>query len=440
MPRLAVVVLIPAFALVLAAPASAATTVVEAEGLSPGTPFADAAASGGRGLLLATNATASGTIRVAAARRLVVRARGDQCAGAPRMAVSVDGRRVLDVAVSTTGWSDYAADVGLAAGAHALAVAFTNDAHGAGCDRNLRVDKLTVTSTAAAPFSGKRFYVDPDSPARRQAAAWRSTRPADAALMDKIAAQPTALWVGGWVADPQAAVAARVDAATRAGAVPILVAYNVPQRDCGLYSAGGAGSADAYRAWIRAFAAGIGARSAAVLLEPDSLAGLDCLTSADRARRTELLRDAVSVLAALPATSVYLDGGHARWQPAGEMASRLGAAGAADAQGFFLNVSNFGLSSDNAAYGAQIAVLLGGKHFVIDTSRNGLGPAADGDWCNPPGRALGARPTAVTGVSRQDASLWVKYPGESDGPCHGGPAAGQWWPDYAIGLAQRAAW
>jgi endoglucanase len=77
---------------------------------------------------------------------------------------------------------------------------------------------------------------------------------------------------------------------------------------------------------------------------------------------------------------------------------------------------------------------------VIDTSRNGRGPAADGDWCNPLGRALGARPTAATGVWRQDASLWVKHPGESDGPCHGGPAAGQWWPDYALGLAQRAAW
>ena len=45
-------------------------------------------------------------------------------------------------------------------------------------------------------------------------------------------------------------------------------------------------------------------------------------------------------------------------------------------------------------------------HFVIDTSRNGLGPVetADGrlratheDWCNPPDRGLGARPTTDDG-------------------------------------------
>ena len=35
------------------------------------------------------------------------------------------------------------------------------------------------------------------------------------------------------------------------------------------------------------------------------------------------------------------------------------------------------------------------------------------------------------------AYLWVKRPGESDGPCNGGPSAGQWWPEYALGLAQR---
>jgi hypothetical protein len=44
-----------------------------------------------------SNATATGTFSTTAARRLVVRARGDQCDGAPRMTVAVDGRTVLDV-------------------------------------------------------------------------------------------------------------------------------------------------------------------------------------------------------------------------------------------------------------------------------------------------------------------------------------------------------
>jgi endoglucanase len=407
---------------------------------SGGTRFADSAASGGRALLVWSNATATGTFSSTAARRLVVRARGDQCGGAPRMAVAVDGRIVLEAAVPSAAWSDLGVDLPLRNGSHTLAISFTNDVSAAGCDRNLRVDKVTVGSTAGWPFAGRRFYVEPDSSARAQADAWRATRPDDAAQIEKIAAQPAALWLGGWNADVTAAVRVRADAARAAGAVPVLVAYNIPQRDCGLYSAGGAGSADAYCSWIRAFATGLAGRTAAVVLEPDALAGLGCLSATDRARRVALLRDAVSVLAAEPGVSVYLDGGHARWLPAGEIASRLAEAGIADAQGFVLNVSNFVASGENAAYGAQVAALTGGKHFVIDTSRNGLGPAPDGDWCNPPGRALGLRPGSATGVSRQDANVWVKRPGESDGPCHGGPPAGAWRADYALGLARRAAY
>jgi endoglucanase len=35
------------------------------------------------------------------------------------------------------------------------------------------------------------------------------------------------------------------------------------------------------------------------------------------------------------------------------------------------------------------------------------------------------------------AFLWIKKPGESDGECNGGPKAGQWWTEMAIGLAKR---
>jgi endoglucanase len=369
----------------------------------------------------------------------VVRVRGDQCQGAPELALAIDGRTVLRQAVSATTWTTAGADAALGNGPHAFAVSFTNDASAAGCDRNLRVDSITISSTAGWPFSGRRFYVDPDSAARRQADAWRASRPADAAQMDKIAAQPQAAWFGGWNADVAGDVRALADRAQAAGRVPVVVAYNIPQRDCGAYSAGGASSESAYKSWVRGLADGIGTRTAAVILEPDALAGLDCLSATDRDRRLALLRDAVAVLSAHPGLSVYLDGGHAGWQTATEMAARLRSAGVADAQGFVLNVSNFISSADNAAYGAQVAAQTDGKHFVIDTSRNGLGAAPGGAWCNPAGRALGLRPTDATGVSRQDASLWIKHPGESDGACNGGPAAGQWWADYALGLAQRAA-
>lgn len=434
---------VTACALLAPGTAAAATTTVEAETLvlpaSAGTTFSDSAASGGRARLIWSNGAATGTVTTRAARRFTVRARGDQCDGAPRMVVEIDGQALLTASVSATAWTAYAADAGLADGEHAIAVRFTNDAAGGGCDRNLRVDSISFTSTAAAPLAGRRLWVAPDAPARAQADAWRASRPADAALMDRMAAQPQGDWFGEWSGDVRAAVARRVDAAAAAGAVPLLVAYNIPQRDCGGWSGGGA-TADAYRAWIRAFAQGIGDRRALVVLEPDALALLDCLDAASRETRYALLRDAVGVLAALPRTSVYLDAGHSRWHGVPEMAARLAQAGGADAQGFSLNVSNYLATAELTAYGRELAAATGGKHFVIDTSRNGLGPAPDGAWCNAPGRALGAAPTGPTSEPRLDALLWIKRPGESDGPCNGGPAAGTWWPEYALGLAQRAAW
>ncbi|MBI5104063.1 MAG: glycoside hydrolase family 6 protein [Solirubrobacterales bacterium] len=430
-----------AAALLLPAAAHAATATTEAESLAipagTGAVVDDAAAGGGRAALLWSTTTATATVTTRAARRLVVRARGDQCDGAPRMRVTVDGRTALDVAMTSSTWTEHGTDRALADGPHAVAVTFVNDARAATCDRNLRVDRLTLSSTAAQPLAGARLAVDPASAAARQAAAWRTTRPADAALLDRIATRPQAFWFGGWQADVRAAVDGVVTDAAARGEVPVLVAYNIPQRDCGLYSAGGSASAGAYGTWIRAFAAGIGGRRAVVVLEPDALAGLDCLDAAGRDRRLAVLRDAAAVFAAMPATAAYLDGGHDAWQPAATMAARLVSAGVGDLQGFALDVSNFRADAGLVAYGQAVAAAAGGKHFVLDTSRNGLGPAPGGAWCNPPGRALGAAPRVEWGTFRLDARLWVKRPGESDGTCNGGPAAGTFWPDYALGLASR---
>jgi endoglucanase len=287
-----------------------------------------------------------------------------------------------------------------------------------------------VAVLAANPFEGRKLYVDPSSPAAQQAAAWRESRPQDAAEMDEIATAPQAQWFGGWNPDVAQAVDDHVSNAESARRWTLLVAYNLPGRDCGGHSGGGTAE---YRAWIREFARGIGDRPAAVILEPDALAGLECLSAADRQTRLDLLRDAVTVLRG---KAVYLDAGHSGWHPAATMAGRLQQAGIAQATGFSLNVSNFRATADELAYGRAIAAQVG-KHFVIDTGRNGLGPYG-AEWCNPPGRALGPRPTTATGDGLVDAFLWIKQPGFSDGPCNGGPSAGAWWADYALGLAQRS--
>lgn len=288
---------------------------------------------------------------------------------------------------------------------------------------------------AGNPVAGKKLYVDPNSTAQRQAETLRRSRPQDAELLAHIADQPAAKWLGGWVSDIAREVDNAVSTITRSGALPVFVAYNIPGRDCGQYSAGGANGGDAYRRWIRAFAGGLKGRQSIVVLEPDALAGMDCLTAAGQADRVALLADAVRVLKAQGA-NVYIDAGHARWHPAERMAERLRRVEVGTADGFSLNVSNYIDNAANIAYGEKLSKLLGGKHFIIDTSRNGLGSTSD--WCNPRGQALGVAPTTRTGHPLVDAFLWIKQPGESDGTCKGGPKAGSWWTEIALELSRAA--
>ena len=228
----------------------------------------------------------------------------------------------------------------------------------------------------------------------------------------------------------------------------VLVAYYITDRDCGGYSRGGAPSASAYAAWIRTISAAIADRPAVLILEPDAIAMATSggCAAAQAASRYAMLADAVHTLKAASNVHVYLDAGHAGWirDPAA-LVHPLRASGLADADGFAVNVANFETTARSIALGRRVSQLLGGAHFVVDTSRNGRGPLpehsgyAGPDWCNPPGRALGRAPTTATGQSLVDAYLWVKYPGGSDGSCGlGDPPAGQWWADYALGLASRA--
>lgn len=263
--------------------------------------------------------------------------------------------------------------------------------------------------------------------------------------MDYLVSQPIAAWFGNWNGDHvEADVNRYVGRATSANQIPMLVAYNIPARDCGSYSAGGADSAQGYTEWLDAFAQGIGKRQAMVILEPDALAGMDCLPSFGRSTRLSLLSQAVHTLKTTTDAKVYIDAGNPNWHSAAAMADRLSQSNVSEADGFSLNVSNFFSTADSIAYGATIAHRIDNKHFVIDTSRNGNGPAADYAWCNPLGRAVGQSPTLATGDPLVDAFLWIKGPGGSDGACGTNldgttaPAAGVWWPQYALSLLRNA--
>jgi endoglucanase len=291
-----------------------------------------------------------------------------------------------------------------------------------------------VTETVGR-LVGLRFLAGGNTGAVRQAAEWRTSRPADAILMEKLAAQPVAKWVNEWV--PLSEIGRTFTRAAGTGATPVFVAYNIPNRDLGSYSAGGATDAAAYRQWIRDFAAALAGRRSIVVLEPDAVPQTARMTAAGRDERFALLRDAIQVLKAANAM-VYLDAGNARWMSPEAAAAALQAAGIDQADGFSLNVSNYISTSTNFSYGEQISRRTGGKHFLIDTSRNGMGGTADAQWCNVPGQSLGTEPTTETGHPLVDALLWIKVPGESDGTCNGGPRSGAWWGEYALGLAQRS--
>ncbi len=339
----------------------------------------------------------------------------------------------------------------------------------------------------------------------------------DAELISKMVHTPQAVWfTSGTPTDVRQAVKKTVDLASFERTVPVLVAYDVPGRDCSQYSAGGAATGDAYKAWIDGFTAGLSQQKVVVLVEPDGLALLPTdsgCNQPDTYNRVSLINYAAHAMLRDSNASVYLDAGHSEWHSTGDMASRLVQAGVLDVHGFFLNVSNFNLPNYEVKYGTWVSECIafgndpeqGGwrlgnysycasqyyspvctvnpndittwgctdqwftqnmgtavptAHFVVDTSRNGQGPwtppanhpAGDPqNWCNPPDRGLGLRPTANTGQPLVDAYTWVKIPGESDGLCYrwtsgpldpvrnvADPAAGQWFPAIALELVHNA--
>src|SRR6266542_5172640 len=94
----------------------------------------------------------------------------------------------------------------------------------------------------------------------------------DAHKLRDLIETPHAVWfTGGTPCEVKAAVQKTMADASCEHKVPVLVAYNLPYRDCAQYSAGGAADTAAYEAWVDGFAQGIGNVKAVVILEPDSL-------------------------------------------------------------------------------------------------------------------------------------------------------------------------
>lgn len=310
----------------------------------------------------------------------------------------------------------------------------TDDSDGSVDDEEGPDDEEVGSEGEAGVYEAFDLYVDPDSHPARQADAWRSVDPSGAEIMDRMAEQPTAMWLGDWDGDVANTVSNALSDAD--DQLQVFVVYNIPHRDCGWYSSGGASDADSYAAFIDEVARGLAGRTAIVILEPDALPLTTCLDAAQVDERHEMMASAVDVLTAAGAR-VYLDAGDSAWISASDMAASLVAAGVYHAAGFSLNVAHTESTPDTIGYADELRAILGDVHYVADTGRNGIGPDAEHTWCNPLGRAVGENPTLVTGVPGMDAMLWIKPPGESDGDCNGGPSAGTWWAEYARDLVAR---
>jgi endoglucanase len=294
-------------------------------------------------------------------------------------------------------------------------------------------------SASAGTLSGA-LYRDPDS----QAVRWVAANPNDSrtpVIRDKVASQPQAHWLSSFnPSTVQSEVSTFIGGANAANQIPVLSVYEIPNRDCGGASAGGAPDFTQYQTWVSNFSRALGNQTVVVILETDSIALQTCLSASELTARNQALATAVQTIKTANAnTRVYLDGGHSAWNSAAEQANRLKAAGVQLADGFYTNVSNFNSTASEAGYGRSIISALAGlgapgKHQVIDTSRNG---GASGDWCadDNTDRRIGQYPTTNTGDANVDAYLWIKPPGEADGCRY---AAGMFVPDLAYSLASSA--
>ncbi len=299
------------------------------------------------------------------------------------------------------------------------------------------------------PYANLKLHLEAGGHAAQQATIWATSNPVGAAAMAVLAKVPIARWLGAWDGRSDSLVVDELFGRCAVGELPVFVWYYIPHRDGDGASKGGAADAATYRTKTAEVAAGFKGRLGLVVLEPDALAMITMLSADLQAERLSLISGAVDTLKAAGA-KVYIDAGDSNWIPSASMAALLLKAGAAKADGFALNVSHTETTANSHAYAAEILGILGTQvpttfGYLIDTGRNGLGayvPKAGEDpdisWENPPGRGNGVSPNLAPRKVRCHALLWVKNPGESDGPKFGGGPAGAWWPEYALGCYELA--
>jgi len=358
-------------------------------------------------------------------------------------------------------------------------------------------EKLSAPLDAVACKTGKPvelFAPDPSDGALAQVRdLWRAHAYTNALKVLALVSTPRAAWFAtGSPDEVRKAVRQTVSAADKQHRLPVLVAYNLPYRDCAQYSGGGAIDTAAYQAWIDGFAAGIGKSKAMVILEPDGLGLIPYNTTiygqeewckptvtdaagnsvpapgASPANRYAQLNYAVDALAAhAPNAAVYLDSGNSGWMSPGEAAYRLTKAGALRAKGFFLNVSNYQRSEECAQFGAWVSAALAAPsgappwafddkgNFHFDWLQSQYDPAQNNAINYSPAYAAAVTAqiqsfmgnavatasfvidTGRNGQGPQNATMYAQAPYNQPASVLSGLAAGYWCNGYGAGAGLR---
>ena len=270
-----------------------------------------------------------------------------------------------------------------------------SSAVGAGCgdDSSSGPNAPTDVAEVAGAVRTKttQFFVPPPTPAavKQIAGLVKSRHVADAVKLAAMVATPRAAWfTSGSPEDVRKSVHQTMDAAACGDRLPVLVAYNLPFRDCAQYSAGGAADTAAYEAWIDGFARASATGKPTSSSSPTASASFRTTRPSWRGRLVQADRDGchrrhgprprLERGRALPAAPgrgrdarregpqrlVYIDGTHSDWLGVGEAAYRIHKAGfdpstgAQRVKGFFLDVSNYQPTDQLVQFGTWVSQCL----------------------------------------------------------------------------------
>jgi endoglucanase len=201
-----------------------------------------------------------------------------------------------------------------------------------------------------------------------------------------------------------------------------------------------------FRRRVNEMAAATDRRPAVYLLELDAIGSSSCIMKRHSLPGWEAdLRYEMHAMQSLPHTVVYVEAGYSDSNSPAYTARILNAIHVNTIRGFFTNDTHENWTIDEVRWATKVSRLTHGAHFIVNTAENGRGPllnrhpTTEGveDLCNAPNRALGPRDTTDTGYPFADAFMWTHPPGNSSG-CGGGPAAGVFWAQRAVQLAQNA--